>query len=287
MLRGPQSAGLLAGREDLVRAAFANSSPHHAFGRMMKVSKESIVGMVTAVETWFNKRNLQAEYAEWEAWYDYISKRIHSVEGVTARVLPPTRGVPFPILHIEWDPARIGLTGGELYELLLKGEPSIMTHAEGDLCWFVLRPAAMKPDEYKAVAERLHEVFRSAPGPKRRSMVPPKADLSGRWDVKVRYYAGAADHTLFLEAGGNKVAGSHVATRSRGEVTGTVDGDRVRLQSILPFEGTNLSYTFEGTVSGDRMSGDLSLGEYPKARWTAERYHYAARPALRDPSRSF
>src|SRR5262245_15643569 len=38
-LRGPQCAGLLLGRKDLVWAAFMNGAPHHAFGRMMKVSK--------------------------------------------------------------------------------------------------------------------------------------------------------------------------------------------------------------------------------------------------------
>ena len=45
ILRGPQGAGILAGRKDLVRAAWANSAPHHAFGRALKVTKEEIVGM--------------------------------------------------------------------------------------------------------------------------------------------------------------------------------------------------------------------------------------------------
>src|SRR5205085_10131350 len=60
ILRGPQTAVLLVGRRDLVRAAWANSAPHHAFGRAMKVSKEEIVGMVVAVESFLQKRNLQA-----------------------------------------------------------------------------------------------------------------------------------------------------------------------------------------------------------------------------------
>ena len=43
ILQGPQCAGLLIGRKDLVGAAWVNSSPHHAFGRMMKVGKEEIM----------------------------------------------------------------------------------------------------------------------------------------------------------------------------------------------------------------------------------------------------
>ena len=51
-LRGPQSAGLLIGRKDLIAAAWLNSAPHHAFGRPMKVGKEDAMGMLAAVEMW-------------------------------------------------------------------------------------------------------------------------------------------------------------------------------------------------------------------------------------------
>ena len=50
IVRGPQTAGLLLGRKDLITAAFTNSAPHHAFARAMKVSKEEIVGLLAAVE---------------------------------------------------------------------------------------------------------------------------------------------------------------------------------------------------------------------------------------------
>ena len=48
----------------------------------MKVSKEEIVGMVVAVETFVNKRDIQAEFREWESWYAHISERITQVPGV-------------------------------------------------------------------------------------------------------------------------------------------------------------------------------------------------------------
>jgi hypothetical protein len=254
---------------------------------MMKVSKEEVVGMVTAVEICLTRRDLTEDYKEWESWYAHITRRIENVDGVRTRVMPPTRGGPFPILNIEWDSAKIGLTAGELFRILLDGEPSIMTHAEGEGHSFMLRPVAMRPGDYKIVAERLYEVFRSAPGPRPRTVAPPKFDLSGRWDVRIRFAVGEAAHTLFLEAQDNGVSGTHAGSRLRGEVKGTVDGDRVLLRSVLPCEGNNLSYNFEGTVSGDRMAGDLSLGEYPKARWTAERFRYGSRAVPRDHSRPF
>jgi len=272
ILRGPQTAGLLVGDEQLVRAAFANSAHHHAFGRPMKVSKEEIVGMTTAVEVFITKRDIQAEYRVWEGWYDYITKEITKVDGISTKVTPPSKGGPFPVLMVEWDPKKIALTAGELGELLLNGEPSIGSHAQGDGHSFRLRPVAMKPQEHKVVAERLHSIFRNAPTSADKPKVRPAAvDLSGRWDVEITFQRGESKHLLFLEADGNDVRGTHFGTVVRGMLKGTVDGNQVRLKSSLPFEGANLSYIFEGRVKGNEMSGQLDLGEYPNGTWKARR----------------
>ena len=63
-LRGPQSAGLILGRKDLLKAAWVHSAPHHGYGRAMKVGKEEAMGMLAAVEAW-TKRDHQAEWAMW------------------------------------------------------------------------------------------------------------------------------------------------------------------------------------------------------------------------------
>src|SRR5579864_3580052 len=91
-IRGPQCAGLLLGEKSLLQAAWANSAPHHAFGRSLKVGKEEIMGMLAAVEAW-TKRDHKAEWAQWEAWLDTISKRVTEVEGVTAEVREPNEGL--------------------------------------------------------------------------------------------------------------------------------------------------------------------------------------------------
>jgi L-seryl-tRNA(Ser) seleniumtransferase len=60
-LRGPQTTGLLLGDKDIVRAAWSNASPHQGLGRPMKVSKEDVIGIVTAVEIWFGERDHEGE----------------------------------------------------------------------------------------------------------------------------------------------------------------------------------------------------------------------------------
>jgi D-glucosaminate-6-phosphate ammonia-lyase len=52
---------------------------------------------------------------------------------------------------------------------------------------------------------------------------------------------------------------------------GTIDGDAVRIRSAWE-HGDSLNYTFTGRVSGDELAGDLSLGEYLDARFSAKRH---------------
>jgi hypothetical protein len=175
-------------------------------------------------------------------------------------------------LQVTWDKTRIPLTAGELGKQMLAGEPSIMTHADGEGNSFTIRPAAMRPGDEKAVARRLAEVL-SSPRPSKLvpSLAQPAAELTGIWDVDVAYEVGSARHRLFLTVQGNKVSGFHEGWAYKGYVTGEIDGDRVRLHSSLPADGNQLSYTFEGTASGLSMSGHLQMGEYGTAKWKAQR----------------
>lgn len=119
ILRGPQGGGILLGSRALVRAAITHGSPHHALGRPLKVPKEVIVGVVTAVEHWVSDRDLQAEYAEWEAWYEHISAEISQVNGVTTSIGQPSAGGPFPTLQVSWDSKLVPITAEALHDQLL------------------------------------------------------------------------------------------------------------------------------------------------------------------------
>ena len=84
-IRGPQSAGLLLGRKDLVKAAWVHSAPHHGYARSMKVGREEMVGMLVAVQSWV-KRDHEAEWREWIARCETIASRLSTIPGVTATV---------------------------------------------------------------------------------------------------------------------------------------------------------------------------------------------------------
>src|SRR5690349_11699618 len=88
-IRGPQCAGLLIGRKDLVGYALLNNSPHEdTLGRGQKVGKEEIVGMVKALELYLNE-NHDALAREWQARLEGISRQITAVPGVTTAYFVP------------------------------------------------------------------------------------------------------------------------------------------------------------------------------------------------------
>src|ERR1700716_4041171 len=75
-MRGPQCAGLLIGRKDLVANALLNNSPHEdTIGRSQKEGKEEIIGMVKALELFLNEDH-EALNKEWQRRLDFVSSRI-------------------------------------------------------------------------------------------------------------------------------------------------------------------------------------------------------------------
>jgi L-seryl-tRNA(Ser) seleniumtransferase len=162
-LRGPQCAGLLLGRKDLIEAALLNNNPNEdTIGRPLKVGKEEIVGMFVAVEQYL-KTDHDAEWKDWEARLDVIDKAVSSVPGVhTGRFVPEVAN-HVPHLYLQWDEKALGLTKAECLKQLEDGDPSIVCLGGEDYHYGVaVTPFMMKPGEEQIVARRLREVLSAA-----------------------------------------------------------------------------------------------------------------------------
>jgi len=282
-LRGPQAAGLLLGRKDIVQAAWLHSAPHHAFGRSLKVGKEEIMGMLAAVEAWV-KRDYQAEFRTWESWLADIAKAVESVPGVTTAVRQPNSlSNHAPTLTIRWDAAKIGISGRELEKYAYDNDPRIVLgSSSGDMgssepSTIGIQPYMMMPGEHKIVAERLRSLLATPPKIDRAPKpAGPNANIDGQWTLTVNYSRGSATHHLVFEQSEAKLAGTHRGDITSGELRGNVEGPQVTFNSRHRYEGTMLTYAFTGKLDGDKLSGTVNMGEYGNAQWTAQRVQYGA-----------
>jgi seryl-tRNA(Sec) selenium transferase len=68
-LGGPTSSGLVVGRADLIAAFRANSGTEHSTGRVAKVGREELVGLLAAVRI-AAERDEDAQYAGWQRVVD-------------------------------------------------------------------------------------------------------------------------------------------------------------------------------------------------------------------------
>ncbi len=278
-LRGPQCAGLLLGRKDLVQAAWLTSAPHHGFGRGHKVGREEIIGMLTAVEMWF-KRDHQEERRVWNTWLDHIALRLQKVPGVTTEIRQPGEQLSnrFPVMQVEWDPATIPLTGYDVEQLLWDNDPRIAVSGAGSFLPFPpnlrpnisINPSQLEAGEEAIIAERLFTVL-SKPPNQAQAAAPPDFDISGQWDLRMQFAASTVDQTLFFEQNGHQLTGTHIGSFAPRDLSGTLHGNDVLIYSSYTLEGVRLNFQFTGTVSEGTMKGRVSLGEYGMADWTATR----------------
>src|SRR3954466_4594234 len=158
-MRGPQCAGLLIGRKDLVAYALLNNSPHEdTLGRSQKVGKEEIIGMVKALELYL-KEDHDALSREWQDCLERVSREVTKIPGVSTSFFIPDIANHVPHMQISWD-SRVPLEPKQVSKMLRSSKPSIVIGGgEGrpglTMCSFMLQPG-----EDKIVADQLSRVLR-------------------------------------------------------------------------------------------------------------------------------
>jgi L-seryl-tRNA(Ser) seleniumtransferase len=276
-LRGPQCAGLLLGQKDLLRAAWINSAPHHAFGRSLKVGKEEIMGMLAAVEMWV-KRDHEAEWNQWQSWLDHIAEQATKVPGVTSEILQPEDlSNHAPRLRLSWDVRQLGITGTEVEEILYHGQPRIVvagasgTRRDNRPSSITIMPYMMMPGDDRIAAAAIHQLLAKPPKISVPEPEPPGVDVGGEWSAELTFMSGSSRHHLSIAQRDGKLSGTHRGDILSGNLTGYVEGRRVFIRSGHHIEGTTLHYAFTGDVQGDRIEGVVGLGEYGQAKWAAQK----------------
>jgi uncharacterized pyridoxal phosphate-dependent enzyme len=167
-MRGPQSSGLILGRQDLVEACRLNDNPNMGIGRPMKVPKEEIVGLVKAVELYV-ARDHAADSLVWDRRVARMIEVLSGLEHVQARrQFPYGIGQQIPHVALTLDEGALGIGYEELVHRLLDGQPRIAVQlvqpSSYDFAGFTspevrLHPHTLREGEEVVVAERIVEIL--------------------------------------------------------------------------------------------------------------------------------
>ena len=190
-IRGPQASGVLIGKEELIRYALLNMSPQEdRIGRCCKVGKETILGLLKALEIFVNQ-DFEATLKMYDARAQVITDAVKRF-GVTAlprQFNPQALGNVTPRYSWQIDPSKLNMTGVEVMQQLADtrqlGIGSMGAGASGmrgrnpdahagdnrdenrrpprDPHTFGFPVWQLKDGEEKIIANRLVEIFNAAP----------------------------------------------------------------------------------------------------------------------------
>jgi len=160
-IRGPQSAGLILGRKDLVEACALNSCPYHnVIGRPLKVDKETLIGMLVALELYLEEDH-DARMAQWKHQVNYLVDRLSKIPFLSVEkgyeVGPGIQPTCIPRVYIEWDKGMFPVETKTIVRALRNGDPAVVV-AESP-SGIVINPHMLQKGEEEVVANRLIDAF--------------------------------------------------------------------------------------------------------------------------------
>ncbi|WP_288431399.1 aminotransferase class V-fold PLP-dependent enzyme [uncultured Agrobacterium sp.] len=182
-LGGPTS-GIVAGKKELVRNAFLQNM---GIGRGMKIGKESIFGVMAALEAWEKRDHAgirERETSYLNLWKETLDNR----PGITALIEPDPTNNPLDRMRVIVSPQEAHITAWDLAARLRAGSPPIIVRDhEVEHHYFYLDPCNLHPGQESIVAQRLAEELDAARA-SNEVIATPFEDLSRhRFDGALRW----------------------------------------------------------------------------------------------------
>jgi len=156
-LRGPQSSGLMVGRRELIDRILTIASPNTGIGRPMKVGKEEIAGLMTAVRLYM-EHDEEAELAGYERQVQQVIDAFAGDKSVEVRrSFPSEAGQPMPRARIKLLPGAFKTDAQGIAELLMGCEPGVLV--SGSRVALEINPQTLQDGEMDIVIEKCKEIL--------------------------------------------------------------------------------------------------------------------------------
>jgi D-glucosaminate-6-phosphate ammonia-lyase len=162
-IAGPNNSGILAGRRDLIKLAHLQAYPFHGVGRPSKMSRETIVGLVTALKIYL-ELDEDALFAAWENKVRWIVEQMNSIPnveaGLTYERTVEEKEPMVPLCYVEIDEEAFGKTEVDLRKKLREGNPSIETRIYAGR--LTINPEFILEGDESTVIQRIGEILTQA-----------------------------------------------------------------------------------------------------------------------------
>jgi L-seryl-tRNA(Ser) seleniumtransferase len=152
------ASGILCGRADLVNAAvmhgfigFETVAWEKSWGRPLKLDRQSIVAVVTALQEWLETDH-DARLASYERRLKAMASELEGAPGVTLS-LDSGDGPAPRVLRLAIDPTRARRDAAGVLEGMLAGTPAIAVGRFGES--IVVNPVTLREEDDGLVASRL------------------------------------------------------------------------------------------------------------------------------------
>lgn len=165
-VRGPQGTGILVGRAYLIKAAAANAAPNQFLGRSMKVAKEEIMGLVTALRL-FDEEDEQDETTRFNKMAQRVVDALIEVPGLRVSLQHDEWDYLVPTALIEFTTKWNGPSRDQVLQAMATGDPAIHLHQLGGPDEFGVDPINLDDEEIEIVIRRLHEELNAPPSDRR------------------------------------------------------------------------------------------------------------------------
>jgi uncharacterized pyridoxal phosphate-dependent enzyme len=162
---GPNDSGFVCGRKDLVNACALNGFPNEtAIGRTMKISKEQIVGLVTALRR-YTAKDQEAQMKRWSEMANWMTSELNQIPHVRATTVLPDEGprpISIPKVELTWDERTFNKSMKDVVEALRAGDPAVevaYSEAAPGAKRIRLNPHCLKDGEQVIVVDRLKAIL--------------------------------------------------------------------------------------------------------------------------------
>ena len=155
-VRGPQGTGILCGRADLIEAAAANANPRQFLGRPLKVAKEEVIGLITALHL-FVQEDEEAENQRYLALVQKVVDALIEVPGLRVTVEQDEYDYPIPTARIQFRPEWRGLSRDQILAAMAQGDPPIYLHPHGNPDELAVDPLNLDEEDTEVIVRRLRE----------------------------------------------------------------------------------------------------------------------------------